>query len=172
MLVRSRGGPGDRARSRPPREDTAVGGANWCVPPRSAQACLSSDCGLTTDSHTAVLKRGGESAQYSGSRSISPNSLDPPNNLPVMPYFQPLDVTGSMIRLPQASLVDPSPTPSHQDQYTGMPGHPTKLGKLSPNPFQELHYLGWNTDLPDPQVMNHLYATVFCRFAQSCSQSA
>jgi hypothetical protein len=65
--------------------------------------------------------------------------------------------------LPHASLdmmnMNLIPSDSPKSRYSSESGSPELRTALSkePEPFMDMLYSGWNPDLPDPPLLNHLY---------------
>jgi hypothetical protein len=96
---------------------------------------------------TAQLK-----GKLSDSPQLSSRSASPAGSTRHVYRSSPSNFSGG-IALPASSL----DLRDHSGDYRGtMAPELPNMGKISPEPFLHLLYSGWNTDLPDPQVMLHL----------------
>jgi hypothetical protein len=103
---------------------------------------------------TAHLKSRLHDQQFN-SRSISPSH-------PLTTSFLNPDATSSQhsdISVPRASMSMMSLTTPEASEARHQSGSPElyalNSNKPSPDPFLDLLFLGWNSDLPDPSTLNH-----------------
>lgn len=77
--------------------------------------------------------------------------------------LDPHDIAGGSTKITRPSLERFIPTGSPDIRFRGESDSPelrSATRKDSPDPFMTLLFSGWNPDLPDPSVLNHLYVTI------------
>ena len=127
-------------------------------------------CHFTPITRTAHLKGKLYEQRDATSRSLSPGQHPPHNHAYLRPSSaasssgageQTPDVSGSMGRASLERL--PASENSPDLRFRGST-HSPELHTVSPkdssDPFMALLFSGWNPDLPDPPVLDHLYVLI------------